>query len=130
MVTAAVRVCAGCDLGGNPPSAITFEDGRIQVQGVALWAPRQALHLPLRQRLKQALHLANAGWSEHEHIADGIVGEETGSCASADHAWIQAACTVRDSRSIFFCRTQALVRNLAFLVRCPPAYLTSQTLRT
>ena len=40
--------------------AITFKDGRIQVQGVALWAPRQALHLPLGQGLKQALHLAHA----------------------------------------------------------------------
>src|ERR1700680_3149319 len=40
--------------------AITFKDGRIQVQGVALGAPRQALHLPLGQRLKQALHLAHA----------------------------------------------------------------------
>jgi hypothetical protein len=55
--------------------AITFKNGGIQVQGVALRALRQALHLPLGQRLKQALHLPHAELAEQ--IADGIVGGKT-----------------------------------------------------
>ncbi len=39
--------------------AIALEDRRIQVQGVAVAALRQALHLPFRERFEQALHLEN-----------------------------------------------------------------------
>src|SRR5260370_15498584 len=55
--------------------AVAFEDCRIQVQGVALWPLCQALHLPLRQRFKQALHLAHAELAKQ--IADSIVGGKT-----------------------------------------------------
>src|SRR5260370_25089657 len=55
--------------------AVAFEDCRIQVQGVALWPLWQALHLPLRQRFKQALHLAHAELAKQ--IADSIVGGKT-----------------------------------------------------
>ena len=54
--------------------AVAFEDGRIQVQCVAISALRQTLHLPLSQRFEEALHLAHAECAKQ--IADGIVGRE------------------------------------------------------
>src|SRR5207302_1481650 len=55
--------------------AIPLKDGRIQVQGVALWARRQALHLPLGQWFVQALHLTHTKLAKQ--IADGVVGGKT-----------------------------------------------------
>jgi hypothetical protein len=55
--------------------AITFKDGRIQVQRVAFHALRQTLHLPFGQRRKQALHLSHA--ESAKQIADGVIGGKT-----------------------------------------------------
>ena len=52
--------------------AVTFQDGRIQVQGVAFVALRQTLHLPLGQGFVEALDLAHAEGAKQ--IADRIVG--------------------------------------------------------
>ena len=52
--------------------AIALKDGGIQVQGVALAALRQTLHLPLGQRFEETLHLAHA--KPAEQIADRVVG--------------------------------------------------------
>ena len=52
--------------------AVTLEHGGIQIQGVALGAQRQPLHLPLGQRLEEALDLAHAKLAKQ--IADRVVG--------------------------------------------------------
>src|ERR1035438_8517594 len=55
--------------------AVALKHGGIHVQGVALRAYRQSLHLPLGHRLEEALNLAHAELPEQ--IADRVVGGET-----------------------------------------------------
>ena len=55
---------------------IAFQDGGIQVQAVTVPAWRQTLHLPLRQGIKETMHLAHAETAEE--IADGVVAGKAG----------------------------------------------------
>src|ERR1039457_2275850 len=55
--------------------AVALKHGGIHVQGVALRAYRQSLHLPLGHRIEEALNLAHAELPEQ--IADRVVGGET-----------------------------------------------------
>jgi hypothetical protein len=52
--------------------AVTLEDRRVQVERVAILAPWQTFHLPLRQRREEALHVAHRELLEQ--IADRVVG--------------------------------------------------------
>jgi len=52
--------------------AVTLEDRRVQLQTVAFLAPRQSLHLPLRQGREKALPVAHR--ELFEEIADRVVG--------------------------------------------------------
>src|SRR5271157_4303809 len=56
--------------------AIAFQDGGIQIQAVTLAACRQALHLPLGQRVEKAMHIAHA--ETPEEIADGVINGKAG----------------------------------------------------
>src|ERR1035438_6197743 len=56
--------------------AIAFEDGGIQVQAVTVAALRQALHLPLGQRVEETMHVAQAKTAKQ--IADGVVNGKAG----------------------------------------------------
>jgi hypothetical protein len=51
--------------------AVALQHSGIQIQAVAFRSQRQALHLPFRQRLVQALHVPHAELSKQ--IADGVI---------------------------------------------------------
>ena len=53
---------------------VTFEHGGIQIQRVAVSAPRQPRHLPLSQRLVEALHVFHTEMSKQ--VANGVVDGE------------------------------------------------------
>ena len=52
--------------------SVALENSGVQVQAVAFAARRHPLHLPLRQRLEQALHVTHG--EAPEQIADRVVG--------------------------------------------------------